>query len=591
MNNCWQILQIEPTADEKAIKKAYAVLLKHNKPDKNPQGFQQLREAYETALNERYWYADDEDDDEYDSDDDFAENIADDMLDKVAIDKTVIDNQNFAPPISSTIEPISYAYAPVHQVANATTDVNHEDGFNEDNFVEDTEDTEATEEDFDSFDDENLPHWTAIWHNQNDHELVKTLVAQFRELNEQSFDFVHDYEVALLQFLAYQEPIFPQSYQTSFDYFAWQNYLNSWQIDNYPWFYLKQLDDNYQDFGKFGQQNIDTILAVNYPHIYKSWDLDRFNRFKFLKNLNSLPQLAYELSQLNAAIDRATRHYLSYTSHSPVLDTLNNLQQDVKLKQLNAWVFDKVFGVKTIALLIAVFAILTVIGGLVFGDWVYVYSNLGLLLIGVLVWFGFWQMVFWFLARPDKFTLDLSDPELYRGLLGASSLVFIGFYGKWGNQADNWATSLHQSGYYFAHIAGMLALGLLVYAEQQKILPNTLLTASRAFTLMVVALGVPLFAMSIGLAGKNEFMTIMAISPWIWWIYALPSIAYRFKIFNHEFIIRLLYVVHQFVGFFLGAFLLILLLNLHLVGYGLAGVGLFLIGLVHAYWIRTDKFL
>ena len=178
MNNCWQILQIEPTADEKAIKKAYAVLLKHNKPDKNPQGFQQLQEAYETALNERYWYADDEDDDEYDSDDDFAENIADDMLDKVAIDKTVIDNQNFAPPISSTIEPISYAYAPVHQVANATTDVNHEDGFNEDNFVEDTE---ATEEDFDSFDDENLPRWTAIWHNQNDHELVKTLVAQFGE--------------------------------------------------------------------------------------------------------------------------------------------------------------------------------------------------------------------------------------------------------------------------------------------------------------------------------------------------------------------------------------------------------------------------
>ena len=588
MNNCWQILQIEPTADEKAIKKAYAVLLKHNKPDKNPQGFQQLQEAYETALNERYWYADDEDDDEYDSDDDFAENIADDMLDKVAIDKTVIDNQNFAPPISSTIEPISYAYAPVHQVANATTDVNHEDGFNEDNFVEDTE---ATEEDFDSFDDENLPRWTAIWHNQNDHELVKTLVAQFGELNEQSFDFVHDYEVALLQFLAYQEPIFPQSYQTSFDYFAWQNYLNSWQIDNYPWFYLKQLDDNYQDFGKFSQQNIGMILAVNYPHIYKSWDLDRFNRFEFLKNLNSLPQLAHELSQLNADIDRATRHYLSYTSHNHVLDTLNNLQQDAKLKQLNAWVFDKVFGVKTIALLIAVFAILTVIGGLVFGDWVYVYSNLGLLLIGVLVWFGFWQMVFWFLARPDKFTLDLSDPELYRGLLGASSLVFIGFYGKWGNQADNWATSLHQSGYYFAHIAGMLAWGLLVYAEQQKILPNTLLTASRAFTLMVVALGVPLFAMSIGLAGKNEFMTIMAISPWIWWIYALPSIAYRFKIFNHEFIIRLLYVVHRFVGFFLGAFLLILLLNLHLVGYGLAGVGLFLIGLVHAYWIRTDKFL
>lgn len=46
----WQILQLTPTADIRAIKKAYAVLLKQNRPDENPAGFQQLHAAYQDAL-------------------------------------------------------------------------------------------------------------------------------------------------------------------------------------------------------------------------------------------------------------------------------------------------------------------------------------------------------------------------------------------------------------------------------------------------------------------------------------------------------------------------------------------------------------
>lgn len=49
---CWNILQLAPTTDLRAIKKAYAVLLKQNRPDENPAGFQQLHEAYQDAL---YW--------------------------------------------------------------------------------------------------------------------------------------------------------------------------------------------------------------------------------------------------------------------------------------------------------------------------------------------------------------------------------------------------------------------------------------------------------------------------------------------------------------------------------------------------------
>lgn len=51
--NPWSVLQIEPTTDEKAIKRAYAAQVKKNNPEINPQGFMALREAYELILKSR----------------------------------------------------------------------------------------------------------------------------------------------------------------------------------------------------------------------------------------------------------------------------------------------------------------------------------------------------------------------------------------------------------------------------------------------------------------------------------------------------------------------------------------------------------
>ncbi|EOE5504972.1 hypothetical protein ACKJUJ_000290 [Cronobacter sakazakii] len=73
-----EILGLEPGADERAIKRAYARLLKVCRPDDDPQGFQQLRDAYETALEQaRRGVADGDDDafgddDEHDDDNDMA---------------------------------------------------------------------------------------------------------------------------------------------------------------------------------------------------------------------------------------------------------------------------------------------------------------------------------------------------------------------------------------------------------------------------------------------------------------------------------------------------------------------------------------
>ncbi|SQA97066.1 Uncharacterised protein [Cedecea neteri] len=49
MATIWDVLGIEPTTDEREIRRAYARELKLRRPDKDPQGFQALREAFDSA--------------------------------------------------------------------------------------------------------------------------------------------------------------------------------------------------------------------------------------------------------------------------------------------------------------------------------------------------------------------------------------------------------------------------------------------------------------------------------------------------------------------------------------------------------------
>lgn len=48
---CWHILSIEPTTNIKDIKRAYSKLLKKYNPEDNPKEYQELREAYDKAIN------------------------------------------------------------------------------------------------------------------------------------------------------------------------------------------------------------------------------------------------------------------------------------------------------------------------------------------------------------------------------------------------------------------------------------------------------------------------------------------------------------------------------------------------------------
>lgn len=48
----WDILEIDPTGEESVIKKAYAKKLKQHHPEDDPEGYQRLREAYDSALKQ-----------------------------------------------------------------------------------------------------------------------------------------------------------------------------------------------------------------------------------------------------------------------------------------------------------------------------------------------------------------------------------------------------------------------------------------------------------------------------------------------------------------------------------------------------------
>lgn len=56
----WQTLGLDDDADERSIKRAYARLLKQNRPDDDPEAFQRLRNAYEDALEDVRWRAEQE---------------------------------------------------------------------------------------------------------------------------------------------------------------------------------------------------------------------------------------------------------------------------------------------------------------------------------------------------------------------------------------------------------------------------------------------------------------------------------------------------------------------------------------------------
>ena len=51
MNEFWKVLELEPTSDTTAIRHAYAQKTRNCHPEENPEGFLELRKAYQAAMD------------------------------------------------------------------------------------------------------------------------------------------------------------------------------------------------------------------------------------------------------------------------------------------------------------------------------------------------------------------------------------------------------------------------------------------------------------------------------------------------------------------------------------------------------------
>ena len=80
--DCWEILHIAPTGDERAIRRAYAKLLKSTRPDDDAEGYQRLREAFDEALARAPYIDEEEDADDWSWDhaDNDEADVSDDLI-------------------------------------------------------------------------------------------------------------------------------------------------------------------------------------------------------------------------------------------------------------------------------------------------------------------------------------------------------------------------------------------------------------------------------------------------------------------------------------------------------------------------------
>lgn len=234
---CWQVLAIAPTSDAKVIKQAYAALLPDNKPDKNPAGFLVLREAYEQALAERVFYAEDLEDSEGEGDD----------SNTVEVDKsfTVDDaiESDFDIQQTGNTATVEFSAAPFNAVYEPLTQ---------------------------------LEIWQSAWQQcatmpDADQSLYQTLQKQFAQRHQLSLDEAFLFEERLLAWHFEHATNYPLSFEYCVQTLNWRQQASQIQTgakfsDN--WYDLYWLLDDYEShnravFLQRRNQNIETasILA------------------------------------------------------------------------------------------------------------------------------------------------------------------------------------------------------------------------------------------------------------------------------------------------------------------------------------------
>lgn len=344
---CWEVLGIEAINDERAIKKAYAQKLKHNKPDKNPEGFRALREAYEQALSERFWLDIYVDEDSklafYDEEIPASSEPKDSFTSpsQSSFDDLAIDDSSAINELLSECDVSLFTQAESFPSAINKLDLWQDEWL--DSIVDKSKPLSNEEE----VNFETNIHGYALKsdHDKADKLLFKQLEQQFDQLENCSLDDIDDYERALIVFFEGYPKAYSDSYFFAKSHFDWQQYVDGWDNSEYPWLLLRNIDESYIKISHFDtKNNFLKYIASKYPMLYQQWDLDLPElvvprKWQFIRSF-FWPHIAYEVKQQLNNLKQELAHY-THTEFDP--DTNAHMQYWLNHPQLK--VLDKRLGI------------------------------------------------------------------------------------------------------------------------------------------------------------------------------------------------------------------------------------------------------
>ncbi|MDO5768413.1 MAG: J domain-containing protein [Psychrobacter sp.] len=540
--DCWQVLAIEPTDDESAIKRAYAAKLKHNKPDKNPDGFRELRAAYEEALAIRFYYADfeEDEDDDYESSGSQLQtgNQPHDAEPIISFDIAL--QNNTSPYTAITVIEDSQALDDNLQLADSREIANSL---------------------------EPIPDWQQQWRHceegvgdgglSADMGLMDLLQSQLKDIQYLPLDTQTEFEEQILIWLSEQPLKYPQSYQLIKANFKWGERLSQWDESIYPWFFLRALDSRYEQLLDFGTQaGFRRYLAIHYPLVYQHWELGPSNsdkgrpmsRWQFLRRFFiPLPALVlgHELAELETELERVgsgfeqsevgldslTDSDISAATQAQSSQLANNpaeyWQSHPQLQTLRRWVLQRFIGWQDyLYLAVAIALIVAVIWGLDKlwlidpHSWQYfVYDGLGVwivLSIGLTVWQGLLKLY----ARPERFVI--ADRVQASNILwcATSAALWALFSSIWfESAASNQVGAPHEMSFYVAHLSA--ASLMLALTRRQD---NLLLTHIMWYWLLIL-LCLTVIAPLLVLVSHNPALIdrdIVFYGPMCWLVVIIP---------------------------------------------------------------------
>lgn len=520
--DCWQVLGIAPTDDERAIKRAYAAQLKHNKPDKHPEGFRQLREAYEQALDVRLYYADFIDYDALDA-----------TVDDYIADDYVNDDENLRPIASDTFVISDDVILDIADDENPTASGTNSDDYN--NSTDYTDSTDLTEPLAVDYELITAPYsrpqkplnWQQQWQqqvndaekNNVDSQLLILLQTQFQTIQQLPLDEQYDFEESLLVWLSEQPLYYPDSYATSKVYFDWEQRLLSWDDAGYPWYQLRPLDSGYQQVLNFASHTgFRQYLSEHYPLVAQYLfpnDLLPTNaqgqalnpspklamsRWQFFRKFfvpapalalfNQLEALQEELAMVNQGFAHSyggtnsdmSRLMAKLTQATLISNPPSNADSPIQYRNpahywqnyaplltLRQWVMGQFVRKEDLFKLAGIGALfVAVLWGIDKGilhsplSWVsYLYEMVGVALVLVLA-LAVWQLLLMLYARPYRF---INEDRYHVGnltwLLGSAAMWLL-FSSLWMESATRTQVGIpHELSYYVANLAGFSFLLVL----------------------------------------------------------------------------------------------------------------------------------